>query len=300
MSKYNEAMDKIKVTDDMKKRILQNIEDTNFDNVTAFDPVPKKSKKENKIISFVRSYGAVAAMFAVVLVGAYAVFGTMSGNKSMESATLEAPSATYEMVEEATEAAYEEAEADEAAPVMEAKGTEDSAMMMEPSAVPDASAKSENTKDATGTKPATEDGTETAAMGIVVEFSSAAELSAEAGYEISDIDSLLAQSSENHYLLYENGMIEIDYYVDGGNVYYRKATEEAASEYANGNITGDYIDYADVVTRNIEGTEVTLQGTGDAFNVASWTMDGVRCLLVYEKGLEDSAMMSLLDEILVR
>ena len=304
LSKYNEVMDKVKVTDDMKKRILQNIEDTNFDDVKTFESVPKKEKKENKIISFVRTYGAVAAMFAVVLVGAYAVFGNMSGRKSMESATSEAPAATYEMAEETTEAAYadEEAATDEAAPIMGAQGGDavNSAPMMEPSAMPAPAAPSKNdkTKDTAKNESVETEQDEMEVPSMVTEFASAKELSAEAGGTITDIDSLLNASTENHYLLYDSGMMEINYYIDGGNVYYRVASEEAASEYVNGDIAGDFIDYPTKTVRTINGVEVTLQGTETAFNAAGWEKDGVHYCLLHEKGLDDGAMTELLIEIL--
>ena len=294
MSKYNEVMDKVKVTDDMKKRILQNIENAEDSNVTSFEEV--KKKKENKIVPIIKRYGAVAAMFAVVLVGAYAVFGNVAKHE-MESS---APAGSYEMAESttmtesATESAMEVAETDEA--VME-EAEEDA---MEAPATPAVGndnamyeAQSAPIKDVSGSKAES-----VAVNSKILEFASAKELSAEAGEEIKDIESLLRKSSENHYILYDNGMMEIDYFIDGGNIYYRKSTEEAATEYANSGRSGEYIDYSRTVKKTIAGTEVTLKGTEDTYNVAGWTKDGWVYSFIHQKGLDDAAMTTVLGEII--
>ncbi|WP_051208799.1 CapA family protein [Butyrivibrio sp. WCD3002] len=119
MSKYNEIMENIEVSEEMKNRILKNIEaqakaadqgpifkdssesepdveDKNFDN--------KKKEKPGsaEIIKFVTSFATKAAVFALVAAGAYGVIRTV-GLKN--SSTME--SATYEEAATATEEAYE-------------------------------------------------------------------------------------------------------------------------------------------------------------------------------------------------
>lgn len=306
MNKYNEVMDKVKVTDDMRKRILQNIEDTDLDKVSSIEL--QNAKKKNKIVPFIRKYSSMAAMFAVILVGAYAVFVVLPGrDKSASYST--APVDTYEISESATESAMEpQAETAAETPGYYAEKTQDTDEFAEDEAepamgpvletmpaVPSAGEVESNGKEAMGSK--TESASD-AEMAAALEFASAEQLSKEAGTSIKDIESFLNNSLENHYLLYENGMMEIDYFVDGGNIYYRKASEEAASEYVNSDITGEYIDYSVVVKETVNGTEVTLRGTDNSFNVATWTADGYEYSLIHEKGLDGAAFLQVIADIL--
>ena len=291
MNKYNEVMDKVKVTDEMRNRILQNIENTDIESVSQIhEAVPVK---ENKIVPFIRRYGAMAAMFAVILVGAYAVFVALPG--SDKGASTSAPSAGYEMAESATESAMESAEeyaatetAEETDSFMAQDSISNAKPVMEGTPLPSHASKADETAGSF----------EIESPVGTLEFASAEELSHEAGNVIADIESFADKSTESHYLLYENGMMEIDYFVDGSNIYFRKASEEAAEEYANNDITGEYIDYSVVLTKSVEGTEVTLRGTDEAFNVASWTLGGYEYSLIHEKGLDETAMTEVIAGVL--
>lgn len=94
LNKYQEIMNRVKVSDDMRARILQNIENnmngSGADNIASFRPVPKK---KNNIRTFVRIASAAAAL-GLVAVGSFAVYRTMNVPKA-------ASEATYEMAEEA-------------------------------------------------------------------------------------------------------------------------------------------------------------------------------------------------------
>lgn len=95
LNKYQEIMNRVKVSDDMRARILQNIEN-NMDgsgasNIATFSPVPKK--KKNNIRTFV-SIASAAAALALVAVGSFAVYRTMNVPKASMDAT-------YDMAEEA-------------------------------------------------------------------------------------------------------------------------------------------------------------------------------------------------------
>ena len=302
MNKYNEVMDKVKVTDDMRKRILQNIENADISNVTAFEEA--KKKKENKIVPFIKRYGAVAAMFAVVLVGAYAVFGTVGKHEMGSSSPMESYDATEtaavqeyaaeEAVEEAAQATEEAVDND-----MDAGYESDSAPIITAPAMGQAvkePAAQDKTKDSAKAESAEKD----ARNSDILEFASAGELSAQAGEEITDIESLVKKSTESHYLLYDDGMMEIDYFVDGANIYYRKVPEETVSEYASSDISGEFIGYSVVRKKTIGETTVTLKGTEETVNVASWTRDGYVYSLLHDRGLEDEAMTELLNEIIMR
>ena len=110
MSKYQEVMDHIKVDDEMKKRILQNIE-------KQLEEAPKEGDiPKAKVVPF-RRYAAIAATFAVLLLGSYAVSQVTGGVTNTSSST-----SLYEPAMDAASEApamMEEAASDSEAPVME-------------------------------------------------------------------------------------------------------------------------------------------------------------------------------------
>ena len=111
MSKYQEVMDHIKVDDEMKKRILQNVE-------KQLEEAPKEVDiPKSKVVPF-RRYAAIAATFAVLLLGSYAVSQVTGGITNTSSST-----SLYEPAMDAASEApamMEEAASDSEAPAMEA------------------------------------------------------------------------------------------------------------------------------------------------------------------------------------
>lgn len=118
MNKYQRVMEHVKVDDEMKKRILQNLE--------------KEMAAEPKVVQFGRSairqikrHSGMAAMFAILLLGAFAVVritGDISNTSapSMSDTAMEAPAAEEAMeAPAATESAYEEAAEPVEAPATE-------------------------------------------------------------------------------------------------------------------------------------------------------------------------------------
>ena len=111
MSKYQEVMDHIKVDDEMKKRILQNVE-KKLEEAPTEVVAPKA-----KVVPFKR-YAAIAATFAVLLLGSYAVSQVTGGITNTSSST-----SLYEPAMDAASEApamMEEAASDSEAPAMEA------------------------------------------------------------------------------------------------------------------------------------------------------------------------------------
>lgn len=110
MSKYQEVMDHIKVDDEMKKRILQNVE-------KQLEEAPKEvDTPKAKVVPF-RRYAAIAATFAVLLLGSYAVSQVTGGITNTSSST-----SLYEPAMDAASEApamMEEAASDSEAPIME-------------------------------------------------------------------------------------------------------------------------------------------------------------------------------------
>lgn len=103
MNKYQRVMEHVKVDDEMKKRILQNLE--------------KEMATEPKVVQFgssairqIKRHSGMAAMFAVLLLGAFAVVRITGGISntsapSMSDTAMEAPAATESAYEEAAEPA---------------------------------------------------------------------------------------------------------------------------------------------------------------------------------------------------
>ena len=121
MSKYQEVMDHIKVDDEMKKRILQNVE-------KQLEEAPKEVDiPKSKVVPF-RRYAAIAATFAVLLLGSYAVSQVTGGITNTSSSTslyepaMDAASEAPAMEEAASEAPAMEEAAE--APVMDNEAAE--------------------------------------------------------------------------------------------------------------------------------------------------------------------------------
>ncbi len=99
MNKYNEIMENIKVSDEMRDRVLSNI-DKEFENESHITSSKLQDKKNNNIVNF-RKIGRIAAIFAMMIVGlgaAALVLGRF-GNHGEQSATMSEEAAydfTYE------------------------------------------------------------------------------------------------------------------------------------------------------------------------------------------------------------
>ena len=126
MNKYQRVMEHVKVDDEMKKRILQNLEK---ELESGEDKARDQVVKTSKVVPFrqrfgegIKKYGAMVAMLAILLVGTAAVIRITGGVSntsapSMSDSAMEAPAAApaEEAAEApaATESAYEEAAEDD-------------------------------------------------------------------------------------------------------------------------------------------------------------------------------------------
>ncbi len=122
MNKYQRVMEHVKVDDEMKKRILQNVEK---ELKSGEDKARTQGVNASKVIPFrqrfgegIKKYGTMVAMLAILLVGTAAVIrftGGVSNTSapSMSDSAMEAPAAApaEEAAEApaATESPYEEA-----------------------------------------------------------------------------------------------------------------------------------------------------------------------------------------------
>ncbi len=88
-NKYKEAMDRVEVTEEMRTRILNHIEEETV-----------KKEKRGKIISFphIRQYASIAAVFAVFIIGVFA-YTNLHTNTTSETDTTDFVASTgYEEV----------------------------------------------------------------------------------------------------------------------------------------------------------------------------------------------------------
>lgn len=104
MKKYDEVMEKISVTSEMRERILDRLEETvstetNLKKVVLTE-TPSDKAAERKLVFFIRKYGSMVAgmLIAVIAIGLY-VRTSSADQRSAESGTVEA-------TEEMTAAAY--------------------------------------------------------------------------------------------------------------------------------------------------------------------------------------------------
>lgn len=128
MSKYQEVMNHIEVDDEMKKRILQNVQN-------KLEEAPKAEAPVAKVVPF-RKYAAIAATFAVLLLGSYAVMQATGGIGNMSGST-----SVYEEAASSSETPAMEAEADYAAEAPAMEEAEDTADKAGQKPVMEASAK---------------------------------------------------------------------------------------------------------------------------------------------------------------
>ena len=128
MSKYQDIMNKVEVTPEMRDRILQNIDKKlKEEEAGTAPPGASTGPKKSKIVGF-KKYMPMAATFAILLLGAYTVMVVLpSQHKVMDSAsTSEAPAYEAESTMDSadTYAATESAEATEEAEEVEESAAE--------------------------------------------------------------------------------------------------------------------------------------------------------------------------------
>ncbi len=325
LNKYNEVMENVKVTEDMKKRILENLEKTDMDGVIAkgMDADANNIKKKNVIVPFIRRYGAIAAMLAVAIVGSYAFFAVHNSSNNMMSATstadfAEAPAAAeeaYDFAQDsaAVEEAYEtETMADMQEPMeeaaMEAAADEgdanDNAVAKVEEAAPLETAPVESAKATGGAallEPVPDLGSDSVLGSEMVtgftnndsgasEYKSARRLSIATKLPVSDIKSLLAKSTETGYRSYENGMAEISYLVDGDTISLRMLPAGREFEYEGVSYT--------ITEIIVEDYSVRFAGDGQNVYAALWNTDEAGYYLSSEMGLSEAEMLKIVSEVI--
>ncbi|MBQ3795767.1 MAG: DUF4367 domain-containing protein [Butyrivibrio sp.] len=316
MSKYNEVMENVKVSEDMRSRILANIEKEMTDagsdegksgadaaDIAIFAGKDSQKKKLSKI-AVLRKYAGIAAALAVCVVGLFALskvvrFGGSTESSTMlveEEASIPRPNVSHKTAateDMAEEAAYEAAAYDEIAP--EAVETE---------------AESVSETMTAGTK-AESDSLEQAANSVALagykEYSSLAKLSKAGGTSFKEIEYLDSFSSGKDYYLYSESDVNvaaISYDVEGNTVTVREMDEKCGKE-----IPADIgISTADLVSDSIQVGNVTVDLFGDEdssnadlgtqlFYIAQWTKDGLVYQLESSEALTYEDMKELMEQV---
>ncbi len=285
MSKYKEVMDNVKVSEDMRNRILANIEKemsaevdpASEDTISVKNEIPAEvskeaGKKASKIVEF-RKYAGIAAAFVVLIVGAYAVSRVTPFGGATESSTA--------MVEEA----YEEISPD-------AMDTE-AAVMTETT-----------TAGAKGESDSVGQASDSMAIAKYKEYASLVKLSKAAGTSFTEIEYLDSFSSGKDYYLYDGNIAAISYDVEGNTVIVREMDAKLGDTIP----TNVGVSTADLVTDSIKVGDVNVDifGDEDAFDaslgtqlfyIAQWTKDGLVYQLESSEALTYEDMKELMEQI---
>lgn len=120
-------------------------------------------------------------------------------------------------------------------------------------------------------------------------FSDAKELSKEAGFSVSDISSLKKKAAESAYSLYDGEIAEITYTLSSQSVCLRKSP-------GSDDNSGIYEDYTDKKTIKDAGTKVSLQGNDGKYFLAAWVKKGYSYSIYAENGLSEKEMTQYVSE----
>ena len=310
LSKYNEVMDNIKVTDEMRQRILLNIEKemgsagnsgnslNNQTNISDFSSL--KKKKDNNVVFFIKKYGSMVAIFALIVAGSYGVIRTvgLNGSKGEMAATssqeMAAEDSIYE--EEAvnsadlTEATEESAyDMDMAEGVFEsASETAQDIPDVTESAEPALAAKDDKEKDSLKDDAASLSNAIGSPEGVLT---SAKELSKELGFTIKDIDSLKDKAVSTEYCLHDAGG-EIIYITSDDKISYCASSK---GSFVGGRDV-DITSFAKSTTIEAGDKRALAYGDGDVFKLAYWEEDGIWYSIISDKGMTEDEMTSIIKE----
>ena len=304
MSKYNEVMEKVKVSKDMRDRILSGVEKELKQDAKSIAPVTETTDKKHfsKIVEL-RRYAGIAAAFVILFVGAAAVLKirSLDMTTSAEMMVEEASMVNHDTHKEVTSgAAPAMAETDAAEPTDAEATTEAEAIEAETPILSQDSTytKGEKNDAATATYDETHALTNGKAASIErKEFSSLLKLNAETGVTFKEIQYLDSFSSSKDYYLYDGKIGVINYDVEGNTVTVRQMSTEFGKS-----IPDKYIE--SVIERQNSkaitagGKSVTISGKDDLYTVAEWSDDELVFQLESTDALTLQDMKELMEQVL--
>ena len=120
-----------------------------------------------------------------------------------------------------------------------------------------------------------------------VDCSSAYEAAQLAGFEVTFPESVPGYS-QRLYQAIEGQMVQCIYSEGEQSVLIRKAVDDGS-----GDISGDYNEYDEVSTVDVDGSKVTEKGTGGVVHCAIWSQGGYLFAIDADAGLESDVIASL-------
>ena len=287
MAKYNDVMENIKVTDEMRSRILRNValslenssESEKTEEETDSNPAEKKEANITEFPKTKKKFNgawippvALTAAAAMVLIVVRPWSGSSLMKGASESATYEAP------MSEETDSLFEDAVAETTEATEDFYDYESFDDVMAEATEAESDSKSEENQ------------------GMIFdakEYSSAAEMSDAVGFEIKDITNIPFEADETIYRVISGKLAEIMYIADDEELTLRKSEGEEDN-------SGDYNDYSVKQQVKIEGIEVTIKGYEDGFNLATW-YDGTYYYSVgSDNPLSDDVISEIVSDIITR
>ncbi|MCR5556380.1 MAG: hypothetical protein K6F75_02335 [Butyrivibrio sp.] len=244
-------MENLVVSKDMRDRILSNVEKemAKGGDAVSFDVISGEKKGTSKIVTF-RRYAGIAAAFAVLVVGAYAVNIVRTYDSAMSSTSMKAEETAATSLNTAFDSDQVNMAKEEMATETMAAGAMEE---MEEAAVE--SAESVDSFEAK-------------------EFASLIKMSREAGTQFKEIQYLDSFSTGKDYYLYNGNVAVISYDVEGNKVIVREMDA----------LYGDSIpDEVGASKAGLGSSEnllagdiaVSLHGNDELYTLAEWTKDGL-------------------------
>lgn len=268
MKKYEEIMDQVRVTPEMKERIMKHVQET--DSTPAYPPLPP---------AFFRGLLPAAACLLLLAAGASALLRPVPGAEGRYAAKSQYSRSAANLTEQAGQSGQ-----DSLAQAFSSKH----------SALEDFSAPASSSADSSPTlfaevlpKAAVEE-----AELPDTEFQNAEELSSRAGFPICGLTGLPFQPEKQTFTLLPDGTAQIAYTAGNQCLIYQKWRETQAGGFAassSGALAQSQI--------SLDGLTVILHGNGEAFFQALWTQDGCANSIQSSSGLSQEEMLSLIQSL---
>lgn len=290
MNKYQEIMDKVQVTDDMKARILQNI-DNNVNssagnNIYAL-PTPKKS---SKVVSFLKT-ASVAAAFVLVAVGSFAVFNSGILNKNNATADSAMESMMVAEADVQTEGAVETGANADDPNVISTYGTANSMSNITGIGVNDIDELLDEAEDSSYALLEGNTAQIQYKMSddtVTIRKQQDEQTEKESAEEQPTSPRIVAGGKENEE--------KSEAAPDAKNAFKKESADSPVIEESS-YVVGENGEYSHSENVNINGVSVTIYGDETKFYYASWNDDGYNLDLQTEKGMSQEEFVELLSKV---
>ncbi len=255
--KYDEIMERIEITPEMRRRILDNIQDIDL-----------SEKKTAKVIRpRWKQFGALAACFALVLVGIMERIEITPEMRRRILDNIQDIDLSEKKTAKVIRPRWKQFGALAACFALVLVGALTLPRILNPDSPP---------SDIVGNP-----------VGDIVEVASAQELSQVVGFDVTDLEHLPFTPEQTTYLAYWKSMAEISYSGEGQTAVYRKAP-------GDDDVSGDFNEYSAETVIQAGGHSVTLKGTDEAYVLAIWTDGAYACSLSLIRGIPAALWQSII------